>query len=177
MNIFRSKPTTESRTEESEGGFFAKAKGSIVGSRRALGDITNSVAGQSGPQGNDVSKKFMSWFQGPSSASAYTAATAPATVFNVPAAPVVSASDPREYMQRQADDIDARDSENPLFCPEYVNDMYDIFRQTERQFQVNANYMSNQPHVNEKMRTILVDWLVIATIIAYTVDQLFFLQN
>ena len=163
MNIFRSKPaTTESRTEDSEGGFFAKAKTSVVGSRRALGDITNNVAGQSGAQGNDVSKKFMSWFQGPSSATSAASAPVPAqaSAFVVPPAPVVSATDPREYMQRQADDIDARDAENPLFCPEYVNDMYDIFRQLERQFQVNANYMANQPHINDKMRTILVDWLV-----------------
>jgi hypothetical protein len=25
---------------------------------------------------------------------------------------------------------------------------------------VNASYMANQPHINDKMRTILVDWLV-----------------
>ena len=161
MNIFRSKPaTTESRTEDSEGGFFAKAKSSVAGSRRALGDITNNVSGLSGDKGNDVSKKsIMSWFQGPSS-FASAPAPAQASTFVVPPAPVVSATDPREYMQRQADDIDARDAENPLFCPEYVNDMYDIFRQLERQFQVNASYMTNQPHINDKMRTILVDWLV-----------------
>merc|ERR1711968_386932 len=38
--------------------------------------------------------------------------------------------------------------------------MYDIFRQSEVESQLNPNYMSTQPYINERMRTILVDWLV-----------------
>ena len=63
-------------------------------------------------------------------------------------------------MRREADDIDARDAKNQLLCSEYVNEMYDIFRQSEIEFRVNANYMLTQPHINDRMRTILVDWLV-----------------
>ena len=160
MNIFRSNKPEASQDSSESASFFSKAKSSVIGTRRALGDITNSVGGQPAA-GSDVSKKFMSWFQGPSGASASAPESATAgSAIQVPPAPVVLASDPREYMQREADDIDARDAENPLLCPEYVNEMYDIFRQTERQFQVNPNYMSNQPHINDKMRTILIDWLV-----------------
>ena len=76
------------------------------------------------------------------------------------AAPVIAPNDERDYMRREADDIDARDARNQLLCAEYVNEMYDIFRQSEKEFQVNANYMTTQPYVNERMRTILIDWLV-----------------
>lgn len=70
-------------------------------------------------------------------------------------------SDPsRPYMDRPSDDIDSRDAENPLLCTEYVNEMYELFSKGEREFAVNPTYMSTQPNINEKMRTILVDWLV-----------------
>ena len=52
------------------------------------------------------------------------------------------------------------DRGNPLLCAEYVNEMYDIFKSSERQFQISPDYFSKQPHINESMRTILVDWLV-----------------
>ena len=66
----------------------------------------------------------------------------------------------RPYMARPSDDIDARDVDNPLLCTEYVNDMYDIFSGIERDNALNADYMANQPFINEKMRAILCDWLV-----------------
>ena len=63
-------------------------------------------------------------------------------------------------MSRLSDDIDARDADNPLLCATYVNDMYDIFMEIEKKFAVNPNYMSAQQFINERMRVILVDWLV-----------------
>lgn len=66
----------------------------------------------------------------------------------------------RPYMSRPSDDIDVRDIENPLLCTEYVNEMYDIFSNLERDVALNPEYMSNQPFINEKMRAILCDWLV-----------------
>lgn len=70
------------------------------------------------------------------------------------------ATDPRLYMQRPSDDIDARDAENPILATTYVNEMYDQFVETERKFMVNPTYMSAQTAINERMRSILVDWLV-----------------
>jgi hypothetical protein len=66
----------------------------------------------------------------------------------------------RMYMQRACDDIDERDSENPLLVTEYVNEMYEHFSEVEKEFMVSHTYMSRQEFVNEKMRAILVDWLV-----------------
>jgi len=66
----------------------------------------------------------------------------------------------RVYMQRPSDNIDARDAGNPLLVTEYVDPMYDHFRAAELEFLVNPNYMNMQPNINDKMRAILVDWLV-----------------
>lgn len=71
-----------------------------------------------------------------------------------------SIDDSRPYMRRDADNIDSRDLSNPLLCTEVVNEMYESFRRTELEIKVDSNYMSSQVHVNEKMRTILIDWLV-----------------
>jgi cyclin B len=69
--------------------------------------------------------------------------------------------DDRSYMRRDADDIDSRDSENPLLCTEYVMEMYENFKVLEVAHRVDHQYMATmQPYVNEKMRAILVDWLV-----------------
>ena len=63
------------------------------------------------------------------------------------------------YNRREADDIDARDSNNPLMVTDYVKDIYDNMRHKESDA-VSATYMQRQPHINEKMRAILIDWLV-----------------
>jgi cyclin B len=68
--------------------------------------------------------------------------------------------DDRFYMQRPSDDIDVRDEGNPLHCTSYINQMYDIFGMIEKEKKVNHEYMANQPYVNDRMRSILVDWLV-----------------
>lgn len=67
----------------------------------------------------------------------------------------------RPYMQREADNIDARDAANPLLCTCVVNDMYEWFGKVEKGIMTNPAYMTTgQPHINERMRCILVDWLV-----------------
>jgi len=58
------------------------------------------------------------------------------------------------------DDIDAHEVDNPLYVTDYVQDMYQHFRQQEIEKQVNPNYMLKQSYINSKMRGILVDWLV-----------------
>ncbi|KIZ05736.1 Cyclin-B2-1 [Monoraphidium neglectum] len=57
-------------------------------------------------------------------------------------------------------DIDAVDRANPLAAATYVNDIYKYYRRVEPLFRVPADYMARQADINEKMRAILVDWLV-----------------
>lgn len=59
-----------------------------------------------------------------------------------------------------ADDIDERDSDDPLCATSYVQDMYEHFRGKEHETSVRPHYMENQQFINERMRSILVDWLV-----------------
>jgi cyclin B len=58
------------------------------------------------------------------------------------------------------DDIDRRDVNDPLSVTDYVNDMYEHFRMKENLTSVKPTYMENQGSINEKMRSILVDWLI-----------------
>jgi hypothetical protein len=60
----------------------------------------------------------------------------------------------------QVDNIDERDNEDPLCATEYVQDMYSLFREKETATSVRPVYMESQLHINERMRSILVDWLV-----------------
>mmetsp|Transcript_5261 Transcript_5261/g.15300 ORF Transcript_5261/g.15300 Transcript_5261/m.15300 type:complete len:387 (+) Transcript_5261:94-1254(+) len=69
-------------------------------------------------------------------------------------------SNPSSYQFGPADNIDERDAEDPLCATEYVQDMYDHFRAKEALSSVRPLYMENQTHINERMRSILVDWLV-----------------
>jgi len=59
-----------------------------------------------------------------------------------------------------ADNIDERDSDEPLCVTDYVHDMYEHFSKTEEQTSVKPGFMDIQPHINSGMRAILVDWLV-----------------
>mmetsp|Transcript_36163 Transcript_36163/g.73825 ORF Transcript_36163/g.73825 Transcript_36163/m.73825 type:complete len:390 (-) Transcript_36163:365-1534(-) len=71
------------------------------------------------------------------------------------------ASNPSSYQHSgQVDNIDERDSDDPLCATDYVQDMYKHFRQKELVTSVRPVYMENQTHINERMRSILVDWLV-----------------
>ena len=72
----------------------------------------------------------------------------------------ILSKDPREYMRRPVDNIDSRDAGNPLLCTEYVNQMYDHFYLQEKECMVAPDYMKKQAHITDKVRTILIDWLV-----------------
>lgn len=115
------------------------SKPSAALKRRALGDITNT--NQDGSKEN-VAKK-------PQTNQGEFIVAKPEKLI-----------DERLYMQRPCDDVDMRDSTNPLLVTCYVNDIYIHFNDLEKEFSVNSGYMANQDFVNEKMRTILVDWLV-----------------
>ena len=64
------------------------------------------------------------------------------------------------YQFGPADDIDERDADDPLCATEYIDDMYHHFRSKEESTSVRPLYMENQPRLTERMRSILVDWLV-----------------
>ncbi|KAL0543477.1 hypothetical protein IC582_018573 [Cucumis melo] len=57
-------------------------------------------------------------------------------------------------------DIDIVDSDNPLAVVEYVDDLYAHYRKIENSSCVPPNYMTKQIDINEKMRAILIDWLI-----------------
>ncbi|GLJ41031.1 hypothetical protein SUGI_0849470 [Cryptomeria japonica] len=59
-----------------------------------------------------------------------------------------------------ATDIDEEDKGNPLAVVDYVNDIYSFYRETEVLSCVPSDYMAHQPAINEKMRAILVDWII-----------------
>ncbi|KAL1822233.1 hypothetical protein DCAR_0310321 [Daucus carota subsp. sativus] len=56
-------------------------------------------------------------------------------------------------------DIDAADANNELAAVEYVEDMYKFYKLVENETMV-FDYIHSQPEINEKMRAILVDWLI-----------------
>ncbi|CAH8356741.1 unnamed protein product [Eruca vesicaria subsp. sativa] len=56
-------------------------------------------------------------------------------------------------------DIDSVDKDNDLAAVEYVEDMYSFYKEVENESKPQM-YMQTQPEINEKMRSILVDWLV-----------------
>jgi len=59
----------------------------------------------------------------------------------------------------QYEDIDQNDFDDPQAVAEYVNDIYEYLMEKEKD-SVDPAYINNQVDVNEKMRAILVDWLV-----------------
>ncbi|XP_059646030.1 G2/mitotic-specific cyclin S13-7-like [Cornus florida] len=63
---------------------------------------------------------------------------------------------PRE---EQILDIDAVDVNNELAVVEYVEDIYKFYKLVENESRVH-DYMDSQPEINERMRAILVDWLI-----------------
>ncbi|KAK4773477.1 hypothetical protein SAY87_028496 [Trapa incisa] len=57
-------------------------------------------------------------------------------------------------------DIDGRDKKNPLAVVDYVEDIYAYHRKMENYSCVCPDYMLRQHDINEKMRSILIDWLI-----------------
>jgi cyclin B len=57
------------------------------------------------------------------------------------------------------EDIDQNDFDDPQAVAEYVNDIYEYLMEKEKDG-VDPRYINSQVDVNEKMRAILVDWLV-----------------
>lgn len=56
-------------------------------------------------------------------------------------------------------DIDAGDVNNELAVLEYVEDIYTFYKIAENESRIH-DYMDSQPEINERMRAILIDWLI-----------------
>ncbi|CAK8543044.1 unnamed protein product [Lathyrus sativus] len=56
-------------------------------------------------------------------------------------------------------DIDAADANNELAAVEYLDDIYKFYKLVENESRPH-DYMDSQPEINDKMRAILIDWLV-----------------
>ncbi|KAK4493565.1 hypothetical protein RD792_017752, partial [Penstemon davidsonii] len=61
--------------------------------------------------------------------------------------------------KEQVIDIDEPDVNNDLAVVEYVEEMYQFYQSVENENRPH-DYMNSQPELNEKMRAILIDWLV-----------------
>ncbi|KAK9271440.1 hypothetical protein L1049_027031 [Liquidambar formosana] len=57
-------------------------------------------------------------------------------------------------------DIDSCDQKNSLAVVEYIDDIYAYYRKAESSSCVSPNYMAQQFDINERMRGILIDWLI-----------------
>lgn len=56
-------------------------------------------------------------------------------------------------------DIDAADIEDQLAVVDYVEDIYKFYKLAENSSRI-LDYMNSQPEINDRMRAILVDWLI-----------------
>ncbi|XP_047059572.1 cyclin-B1-3-like [Lolium rigidum] len=56
--------------------------------------------------------------------------------------------------------IDASDAHNELAVVDYVEDIYRFYKRTESTCRPLCTYMISQPDINERMRAILIDWII-----------------
>eukprot|EP01105_Mastigella_eilhardi_P020961 TRINITY_DN5034_c0_g2_i2.p1 TRINITY_DN5034_c0_g2~~TRINITY_DN5034_c0_g2_i2.p1 ORF type:complete len:441 (+),score=137.26 TRINITY_DN5034_c0_g2_i2:161-1483(+) len=63
------------------------------------------------------------------------------------------------YADLPHEDIDEGDEEDPIFCSEYVKEIFSYLREKEMTERIDCTYMTRQRDINAKMRGILVDWM------------------
>ena len=127
------------------------------GGRRGLRDITNNTNENASHAQGKIGDAVVKSTREETKNSESVVDVPPAPVALAGAAGSVTSS---SRSARRVDDIDSRDQENPAAVTEYVEDMYTYFREREYRTGVSPNYMRQQTHINEKMRAILIDWLV-----------------
>lgn len=133
-------------------------RGASKGSRAALGDISNrSLGGGFGGKGtkkqHTVSKPF---------SIAVEEKEKPMEEDNVE----MTNADSDRYItahsipETNIDRADEHDLNNPKYAAEYVGDIYKHYRVVESKYLASPEYMTKQTDINEKMRALLIDWLV-----------------
>lgn len=66
----------------------------------------------------------------------------------------------KQELKRNLQEEDKTTFDDPLECSEYVSEIFNHLKNTELEFIAQPGYMKRQPDINEKMRAILIDWLV-----------------
>jgi cyclin B len=70
----------------------------------------------------------------------------------------------KQYYETTIDQVDFNDLSDPQMCAEFATEIFNWLRTTEsdpgNNNSVPHSYMSKQEDINEKMRSILIDWLV-----------------
>eukprot|EP00775_Hariotina_reticulata_P010332 gene10332-10489_t len=114
--------------------------------RRALGDIGNVPAQPEASKQHAVKEKAAS--------RSYLIHPMVADIIN-------PRNLPKPVLQQVVDaPVRLTRSQTRALAQGYVNDVYVWFRKIEPRFRAPANYMDTQVDINEKMRAILIDWLV-----------------
>ncbi|KAF5765220.1 putative cyclin [Helianthus annuus] len=81
-----------------------------------------------------------------------------------------------DFFEEPVVDIDVSDTKNPLAVVEYVDDIYANYRKMESYGMVSPNYMlTQQSDINEKMRAMLIDWLIEVHYLCHFQDETLFL--
>ncbi|XP_075714043.1 G2/mitotic-specific cyclin-B2-like isoform X2 [Rhinoderma darwinii] len=135
--------------------------------RAALGEIGNKVT----VRGKQPAVKHLNAVVKPNKVANVSMKPKAVTVIEAPAkdpstVPMdVSMKEEEELCQAFSDalnnviDIDAEDGGNPQLCSEYVTDIYNYLKQLELRQPIRSRYLEGK-EINERMRAILVDWLV-----------------
>lgn len=70
----------------------------------------------------------------------------------------------KEQLEKQIDPVDINEMDDPQSCSEFATEIFNWLRSSEsdqgNNNQVSATYMQRQEDINEKMRSILIDWLI-----------------
>nr|O93229.1 RecName: Full=G2/mitotic-specific cyclin-B2 [Rana japonica]BAA32563.1 cyclin B2 [Rana japonica] len=150
-----------------------RSKAQLNGRRAALGEIGNKVTVRAVKQpakNSNTTSKTTRPVAKVSNVSvkpkAVTVTEAPSQVKEASPVPMdVSMKEEEELCQAFSEvlnhvvDIDAEDGGNPQLCSEYVVDIYNYLREREVQQSIKQRYLDGM-EINERMRAILVDWLI-----------------
>merc|ERR1712002_262865 len=131
-------------------------------SRKVLGDITTSSNVDKKPSVISLAKDNVTSKTLKTRTTRLAARKLPAKAEQITSMEVenVSFSIPVErILPPGVKDIDEDDADNPQLCSEYAFDTYVYLKQLESRAFVPSNYLSGCP-ANDKMRAVLIDWLI-----------------
>eukprot|EP00741_Cyanophora_paradoxa_P004154 tig00000769_g4035.t1 len=137
-----------------------------LSARTALGNVTNSLAVSS--RDGKTSKIGDSKIPKPQTARAGHVPAVPADAASSFSARMYHAMEAEpttecrmvDAVRNEIQRIDNNDRRDPQAVADYVNDIFLYLKELEIKEAVPSNYMVAQSDINEKMRAILIDWLV-----------------
>uniref|UniRef100_H2L4R1 Cyclin B2 n=1 Tax=Oryzias latipes TaxID=8090 RepID=H2L4R1_ORYLA len=143
-------------------------KGAAADPRRAaLGELTNlnAAAATNGKVGPAKKPLKASCAQKPKPTQLVASMIQTGAAASAPVLAKPSVKEEQELCQAFSEvllavqDVDEQDADQPQLCSQYVKDIYKYLHILEEQQPVRANYMQGY-EVTERMRALLVDWLV-----------------